>query len=141
MTQQVNAVYMSVLLTGSVAAGSGVIALFLSMIGLYSVLAFTVSQRTREIGIRMALGAEDYDVLKLVVGQGMRLVVIGVAIGLIAALSLTRVVASLLYGVRATDPMTFALIPLLLIGVAILASYIPARRATKVDPVVALRYE
>jgi predicted permease len=141
MTQQVNARYISVLLTSSVMTCSGVIAFFLSMIGLYGVLTFVVSQRTREIGIRMALGAQSSDVLKLVVGQGLRLAFAGVAAGLLAALAATRLMKSLLYGVSATDPLTFVMISLLLVGVALLACWIPARRAAKVDPLVSLRRE
>jgi ABC-type antimicrobial peptide transport system permease subunit len=111
------------------------------MIGLYGTLAFAVSQRTREIGVRIALGAQTADVLKLVVGQGLRLAFAGMAIGLLAALAATRVMKSLLYGVSATDPLTFIVIALLLTFVALLACWIPARRATKVDPMIALRCE
>jgi ABC-type lipoprotein release transport system permease subunit len=139
LTQQVNAVYKSVMLTSGVLTSSAVIAFFLSMIGLYGMLAFAVSQRTREIGVRIALGAQTADVLKLVVGQGLRLAFAGMAIGLLAALAATRVMKSLLYGVSATDPLTFIVIALLLTFVALLACWIPARRATKVDPIVALR--
>ena len=117
------------------------VAMILAAVGIYGVMSYSVAQRTHEIGIRMALGAQTSTVLKLAVSYGLKLVVVGVAIGLIAAFALTRVMSTLLFGVTATDPATFTLISLLLILVAAIASYIPARRATKVDPIIALRYE
>jgi len=116
-------------------------ALLLAAIGIYGVMGYLVSQRTHEIGIRIALGAERRDIMKLVVGEGLRLILIGAALGLALALALTRVLKSLLFGINATDPLTFGVIAMLMIAVALLACYLPARRATRVDPLIALRYE
>ena len=121
--------------------GFAAVALVIATVGIYGVISYTVSQRTREIGIRMALGAEASNVLLLVIWHGMRLTLIGVALGLGAALALTRVMTNMLFNVSTTDPATFTLIVLLLISVALIAIYIPARRATMVDPLIALRSE
>jgi putative ABC transport system permease protein len=118
-----------------------VIALLLAALGLYGLMSYLIAQRTKEIGIRIALGAQRRDVLKMVIGQGMAVALTGVSLGLAAAAPVTQLMKSLLFGVTATDPATFALIALLLVGVATIASYIPARRATKVDPLQSIRHE
>jgi putative ABC transport system permease protein len=120
---------------------AGAMSIALGVIGIYGVLSYTVSQRRREIGIRLALGAQRENVLGMVLGSGARMALIGVAIGVVTALGLTRWMSSLLFGVSAHDPLTFALVALLLFAVALAACWIPARRATRVDPMVALRYE
>jgi hypothetical protein len=116
-------------------------ALALGLIGIYGVISYTVSQRRREIGIRLALGAQSGDVVSMVLRQGAKLALLGVCIGVVAALALARLMTSLLFGVTAHDPLTFAAVAALLISVALFACYIPSRRAMKVDPIVALRYE
>jgi predicted permease len=127
----------SMILLGGFAA----LALILSAIGIYGVISYLVAQRTNEIGIRMALGAQRSDVLKLIVGHGARMALMGIAIGVVAALALTRLMSTMLFGVTSHDPLTFVAVAMVLIGVALFASYVPALRATRVDPVVALRYE
>ena len=117
------------------------LALLLGAVGIYGVMAYTVTQRTQEIGIRLALGVQTGDVFKLVVRQGLDLVLVGIAIGLAGAFALTRLIASLLFMVSATDAVTFISLPLLLAAVALLACWLPARRATKVDPLAAIRRE
>ena len=119
----------------------GATGLLLTLTGIYSVISYTVSNHTREIGIRMALGAQGRDVLKLIVGKGLVLTLIGIGIGLLGAFGITRVMQTLLFGVSATDWVTFTAVAMLLALVGLLATAIPARRATKVDPLVALRYE
>jgi ABC-type antimicrobial peptide transport system permease subunit len=119
----------------------GLVALLLSAIGIYGITSYTVAQRTHEIGIRLALGAQLSDVLSLVLRHGLKLTAIGAALGLFGAYLATRAITSVLYGVSPTDPLTFGLVSLVLVGVALVACYVPSRRATKVDPLIALRSE
>jgi ABC-type antimicrobial peptide transport system permease subunit len=122
-------------------SGLATLALLLSCIGIYGVISQLVGQRTHEIGVRIALGAQAADVMRLILGQGLRMAVLGVLIGVAAALALTRLMASQLFGVSSHDPLTYAAVGVMLTVVALLACYIPARRAVKVNPLVALRYE
>jgi putative ABC transport system permease protein len=117
------------------------LALTLATVGIYGLTAYSVSRRTHEIGLRMALGASQAGILRLVVVRGLVISLIGAAIGVAAALQLTRALSGMLYGVTATDPLVFAGVPLLLVAVSVIASYVPARKATRIDPLVALRYE
>ncbi|HEY5030203.1 MAG TPA: FtsX-like permease family protein, partial [Candidatus Angelobacter sp.] len=122
-------------------AGFGLLALILASVGMYGVISYSVAQRTQEIGVRMALGAQPRDISAMVLLQGVRLAGLGIAIGLVVAFVVSRLIANFLYGVNASDPLTFVSVTLTLMAVALLACYIPARRAARVDPIVALRYE
>jgi ABC-type antimicrobial peptide transport system permease subunit len=128
-------------LMSQISGSFALLALVLACIGLYGLLSYEVTRRTRELGIRMALGAERRDLLRLVMGQGVLLVLIGAAIGIAASMALTRFMSTILYGVHANDPLTFGGVAIFLTIVALAACYIPARRATRVDPMVALRFE
>jgi putative ABC transport system permease protein len=119
----------------------GLTALVLAGLGIYGVISYMVSERTHEIGIRIALGAESSSILQMILFQGMRLAVAGVVLGLFGALIVSQLMAGLVYGVRPTDPLTFVGVTLLLVAVAVLACYMPARRAVRVDPLIALRHE
>jgi putative ABC transport system permease protein len=141
MSEQVDLEYMPVLLARSVMSYCGVLALCLGAIGIYSLLAFAVRARTREIGIRIAVGARKGDVIRMILRQGVRLTFMGVFIGLGAAVCLTRLEGSLLYGVRTTDPFIFAFVTIVLFVSALVASLLPARRAASIDPTMALRAE
>ncbi len=141
MTEVVSASFTSQRFITTLMGAFGALALALTAVGLYGVLSYQVSQRTHEIGLRMALGAQARDVLKMIIRQGMVLVLSGVALGLACAVALTRIMSNLLFGVTVTDPATYAFIALLLLAVSLVACYIPARRATRVDPMIALRYD
>jgi putative ABC transport system permease protein len=125
----------------TLASALGLLALALASVGIYGVMSYAVTQRTHEMGIRMALGATPHNVLMIVLWQGLRLSLLGVATGLVVALVTVRMIAAMLYGISSSDPFTFVSVSLFLIAVALLGCYIPARRATRIDPMVALRYE
>jgi ABC-type antimicrobial peptide transport system permease subunit len=140
-SERINALLTQERVVARLSSFFGSLALLLACIGLYGLLSYEVARRTREIGIRMALGAERLDVTRLILQRGILLTLFGVVAGAGGGLAITRVLSTLLYGVKPADPPTYLAVSLLLVAVALLASYIPARRATKVDPMVALRYE
>lgn len=141
LTRAIGVSLIPIKVASTVAGFFGFVGLILAGVGIFGIVSFSVSQRTREIGIRTALGAQRADILRLIIGQGMRLAIIGVFLGLLASIAVTRLLSSLLYGISATDAVTFIGVAVLLIFIALIASYIPARRATRVDPMTALRYE
>ena len=141
LEQSISVAYFGQRMGGSLLGVFGALALALAAVGLYGVLAYTVTQRSREVGIRMALGAARGDVLRLILGQGLRLAAVGLAIGLAASIAVTRLMSALLFGVSARDPATFLSVSILLVAVALASSFLPAYRATKIDPILAIRYE
>jgi putative ABC transport system permease protein len=141
LEQSISVAYFAQRMGGSLLGVFGALALALAAVGLYGVLAYSVTQRSREVGIRMALGAARRDVLRLVLMQGLRLAAIGLAIGLAAAIAVTRLMSAMLFGVSPRDPLTIVSVSLLMIAVALGASLLPAYRATKIDPILAIRHE
>ncbi|HET6647327.1 MAG TPA: FtsX-like permease family protein, partial [Pyrinomonadaceae bacterium] len=141
MTEQIAISLLPLRVAATVGGSLGLVGVVLAAIGIFGIVNYSVAQRTREIGIRMALGARTWDVLRMVLRQGLWLAMVGIVIGIVISFALTRALGSLLYGVGATDPLIFIGTSLALLAVAFIASYQPARRATKVDPLVALRYE
>jgi putative ABC transport system permease protein len=141
MSEQIGFSLLPLRLAATVAGSLGLLGALLAALGVFGVVNYSVTQRTRELGIRVALGAQTRDVMRLILAQGLWLAIIGAGIGLAAAVASTRMLTSLLYGVSPLEPIVFGSVPLLLVTISLLASYLPARRATKVDPLVALRYE
>jgi ABC-type antimicrobial peptide transport system permease subunit len=141
LSEQIDEALLPQRVAASIAGVFGLVGLVLASVGIYGIVSYTVAQRTREIGVRMALGARRGDVLALILRRGLRLSLYGIALGLAGAFVATRLLGEMLYGLSATDPLTFAGVSLLLAAVALLASYVPARRAARVDPMVALRCE